>query len=149
MIRLRQATLADVGAIARIHIVARREAMPYLPELHREDETLAWVQGVLLPAQDVWVAELDGLVCGYIAVERSMIEALYVRPECQGRGIGSALLDHAMDRSGGMLELWTFQRNTRARAFYEARGFVAMEFTDGSGNEEREPDVRYGWRRQA
>jgi len=39
--------------------------------------------------------------------------------------------------------LWAFQRNQRARVFYEHRGFVAAEFTDGAGNEEREPDMRY------
>jgi hypothetical protein len=43
------------------------------------------------------------------------------------------------------LMLWTFQRNARARQFYEARGFVAAELTDGSRNEEREPDALYRW----
>jgi hypothetical protein len=41
--------------------------------------------------------------------------------------------------------LWTFERNHRARSFYEKRGCVAIEFTDGSRNEERTPDVRYQW----
>ncbi len=45
------------------------------------------------------------------------------------------------------MQLWTFQRNARARRFYEARGFVPVEATDGSRNEEKEPDVRYLWRR--
>ncbi len=43
------------------------------------------------------------------------------------------------------LQLWTFQKNTSARRFYEARGFVVIEETDGSTNEEREPDVLYRW----
>ena len=42
--------------------------------------------------------------------------------------------------------LWTFEGNHRARRFYEQRGFVAVEFTDGSRNEERTPDVRYQWK---
>jgi hypothetical protein len=33
-----------------------------------------------------------------------------------------------------------------ARRFYERHGFVAVEHTDGAGNEEREPDVRFLWR---
>ena len=41
--------------------------------------------------------------------------------------------------------LWTFQVNARARRFYERNGFVAVEFTEGSGNQERQPDVRYEW----
>jgi ribosomal protein S18 acetylase RimI-like enzyme len=43
------------------------------------------------------------------------------------------------------LQLWTFQVNTPACRFYERHGFVEAGRTDGSGNEEREPDVRYSW----
>jgi hypothetical protein len=43
------------------------------------------------------------------------------------------------------LTLWTFQRNARARRFYEERGFVASDFTEGSRNEESESDVLYAW----
>ena len=43
------------------------------------------------------------------------------------------------------LDLWVFQRNTVAIAFYERHGFRIAELTDGSGNEEREPDARMVW----
>ncbi|GHD97675.1 hypothetical protein GCM10010339_00960 [Streptomyces alanosinicus] len=52
----------------------------------------------------------------------------------------------AKERSPGGLSLWTFQVNKPAHRFYERHGFTAVESTDGSGNEEREPDVRYVWR---
>lgn len=149
MVKLRPATVADATAIARIHSDARRHAMPYLPELHSDDETEAWVRDIVLPAQDVVVAIIDTQVAGYIAVDGTTVEALYVDPAHQRRGVGSALLHHAMSESGGSLDLWTFQRNTGARRFYEAHGFHAVEFTDGGENEEREPDVRYAWTRQA
>ena len=42
-------------------------------------------------------------------------------------------------------QFWVFQQNERARRFYEAHGAVAVEFTDGEGNEEKTPDVRYRW----
>ena len=42
------------------------------------------------------------------------------------------------------LELWVFQRNTGAVAFYEAHGFAIVEATDGD-NEEQEPDFRMTW----
>ena len=41
------------------------------------------------------------------------------------------------------LQLWTFQVNDRARRFYERNGFTIAEMTDGAGNQEREPDIRY------
>jgi ribosomal protein S18 acetylase RimI-like enzyme len=53
-------------------------------------------------------------------------------------------------RSGeAALELWCFQANTYARRFYERHGFKAIRFTDGHDNEEKTPDVRYRWARDA
>jgi ribosomal protein S18 acetylase RimI-like enzyme len=149
MHRLRPATLADADAIAGIHAAARRAAMPWLSVLHTDDETRQWVAEVVLPGQDVRVAELDGEVVGYAAREGAELNALYVRPAGQRRGVGSALLGAAMAASPGERWLWTFQRNAGARRFYERHGFVAVALTDGAGNEEREPDVRYRWREPA
>jgi hypothetical protein len=36
--------------------------------------------------------------------------------------------------------------NVGARCFYERHGFTAVEMTDGAGNDERQPDVRYAWK---
>ncbi len=58
--------------------------------------------------------------------------------------MGSALLGEAK-RVNEKLELWVFQKNTEARKFYESQGFKLTEETDGSLNEEREPDARYVW----
>lgn len=49
------------------------------------------------------------------------------------------------EASRGELSLYTFQRNSAARAFYEGHGFVAEAYDDGSRNEEKEPDVLYRW----
>jgi len=68
----------------------------------------------------------------------------YVRPGWQRRRIGLALLTTAEALSPQRLELWTFQRNTNARAFDEAHGFRAVAYTDEC-NEENEPDVKYEW----
>lgn len=39
------------------------------------------------------------------------------------------------------------RKNTPAMRFYTRRGFCLVELSDGSGNEEREPDALYEWRR--
>ena len=52
----------------------------------------------------------------------------------------------AKERRPDGLELYTFQENAAARAFYEHHGFMAVWFGDGSANEEGQPDVRYAWR---
>lgn len=71
------------------------------------------------------------ILTGLIAFHDDWIEQLYVLPAAQGQGIGTALLGVAQ-RASARLQLWTFQRNARARQFYEARGFVLVEQTDGS-----------------
>lgn len=60
--------------------------------------------------------------------------------------LGDRFVALAKQRRPDGLQLWTFQVNGPARRFYERHGFAAVEETDGAGNEEREPDVRYVWR---
>ncbi len=142
---LRAATSADAPAIAELFLASRRAALPYLPELHTDAETHEWIASRLLTTHEVAVAEIDGRIAGFAALEAGMLGHLYVHPEHQGTGVGSELLAWAKTRRPDGLELWTFQRNEAARRFYERRGFREVELTDGSRNEEREPDVRYAW----
>jgi ribosomal protein S18 acetylase RimI-like enzyme len=142
---LRRARPEDAPAIAETHLSSRRHGLPYLPEVHTDAETHHWVAEVMLPQQEVWVAEIAGEVAGFAALHEGWLEHLYISPGHQGRGLGSALLDLAMSRNPGGLQLYAFQRNERARRFYEQRGFIAEWFGDGSDNEEGEPDVRYRW----
>ena len=105
----------------------------------------AWVADVLLPETESWIAEEGATAVGFIAIGDRSVEQLYVSPGWTGRGIGSSLVRLAQARRAVGLELWTFQVNEGARRFYERHGFRAVELTDGAGNEEREPDVRYVW----
>ena len=141
---LRSATDDDAPAIARVMRTAFRISLPFLPELHTEAEDLGFVATRMLPQKTVWVATLVDAVVGFIAFDEDWIDQLYIHPDHQGQGIGPVLLDKALE-AGTPKQLWAFQQNERARRFYEARGFVATEFTDGAGNEEKTPDVRYVW----
>lgn len=143
--RLRPAEPRDAHEIAEVHTRSRQEAMPWLPELHTDQETRAWVRDVVLPHQEVWVAERGGRVVGVAALHEDSLEQLYILPGFQGHGIGSALFARAQALRLHGFTFYVFQRNTRARTFYERRGCVAVEFGDGSGNEEGEPDVLYHW----
>ena len=81
----------------------------------------------------------------YCAFHDGWVEHLYVESAAQGRGLGSALLNQAMVGQSH-LRLWVFQ-NMPAIRFYTRRGFSLVELSDGSRNEEREPDALYEWRR--
>lgn len=143
---IRRAETADAPAVARIHIAARAEAMPWLAVVHSDAETFWWAEHVLLVEKEVWVAELDGAVAGFAAIAPGWLDQLYVDPDCQGIGIGRRLLDLAKERQPDELRLHVFARNARARRFYEVAGFVQIGEGDGLDNEEGEPDVLYRWR---
>lgn len=137
----------DAPVIAAIHLTSRQRAMPYLQRAHTDDETRNYFARVVGARPQVWwVVRHRGQVAAYMLIDGENLDHLYVSPRWQGRGFGSALLDRAKVLSPGRLVLWTFQRNERARAFYEARGFRSIKETDGE-NEESEPDVQYEWRK--
>jgi len=89
-----------------------------------------------------------GMPAGFLALEDGYVSCLYVASEHRSEGLGKLLLSHAKSKRSP-LSLWTFQANTRARAFYRREGFDEVRFTDGSENEEGLPDVEMIWRGEA
>jgi ribosomal protein S18 acetylase RimI-like enzyme len=91
------------------------------------------------PESSVVVAEDDGEVVGLVSYrvhaasagmsEYGEVEVIAVDPACRGRGVGRALLDHAVRelRDAGvpviMLETGGDEGHTPARALYESAGF--------------------------
>jgi len=143
---LRPAEPEDLPEVADLYLAVRAAAVPLMPPIVRTpDEVHAYVRGWDLGARDVWVAEEpDGLV-GFAAFTPTWLDSLYVRPDAQGRGVGTALLGLVLSLRPDGLGLWVFETNTPARRLYRRHGFVEVERTDGSGNEERAPDIRMEW----
>ncbi len=140
----RRAILHDAVTVARLFRAVRLAYLPFLPNLHTLEEDSWFFRNRVFTECEVWVAEKEA-IDGFIAFRAGWIDHLYVQPQCQRQGIGKALLARAM-QGGATLRLWVFQRNTDAIAFYLARGFREVERTDGSRNQEREPDVLMEWR---
>jgi GNAT superfamily N-acetyltransferase len=114
------------------------------------EEAAAPIAAGIRQHEEVWVAEADGRLLGFLGIEQStnlgapVLEKLYVDPAEQNRGVGSALLAKAKELRPGGLYLWVFQKNP-ARRLYERHGFELVELTDGAANMEREPDALYRW----
>lgn len=98
----------------------------------------------VLPVCRVLVATRAGQLLGMLALQTPWIRQFAVFPENQRRGVGTGLLRRARELSPDELRLFTFQRNTAARAFYEKHGFSAVAFGT-SPAPELEPDVEYRW----
>ena len=142
-VSLRLAGPADAAAIAEVHLASFADALAEL-RVHDDNEVRRRIRDELLPANRVMVAEHPlGFVVGYSAFSDGRLQQLFVDPAWQRRGIGGQLLRDVIAAEGDGFDLWTFQQNIRARSFYEAHGFVAVEFSNGSRNIERAPDVRY------
>lgn len=140
-------SLDDMDEAASLHRTSFDARLPWLAGLHTPAEDRAFFRGRLFESCEIWGAVEDGALLGFIAFRAGWVDQLYVAPDGQRQGTGSALLRLAQAASPTLL-LWTFQRNAGARCFYERHGFVAIEETDGRRNEEREPDVLYRWQRE-
>jgi GNAT superfamily N-acetyltransferase len=143
---LRQLELNDMDTAARVLRTAFDQALPWLAGLHTPEEDQWFFRERVFGRCEVWGAFDSAVMIGMLAFREDWIDQLYVLPKAQGRGVGRELLQVAQ-RSFDRLHLWTFQRNVRARRFYEARGFALVQETDGARNEEREPDALYLWTR--
>jgi GNAT superfamily N-acetyltransferase len=142
---LRRATSGDAAAVADVWLRSFTAALPDVGRAHTDDEVREWFRDVVVPERETWVADADGAVVGLMVLGPGEIEQLYLDPDWRGRGLGDRLIAVAKELFPSGLALWTFQVNHAAGRFYERHGFVAVECTDGQGNEEREPDVRYVW----
>jgi len=145
--QLRSATDSDTTAIATLHRRAIDHNLPWLPRLHTPEEDRAFFRGVVAD-QQVLVLERSDQVVGFTAWSDGWLNHLYVDPAHQRLRVGKTLLEAVItDREAAKtsFQLWTFQRNFAARRFYEVNGLTPVEFTAGTTNEEREPDIRYAW----
>jgi GNAT superfamily N-acetyltransferase len=144
VVTLRRAEPLDAVALADLYLRSFRWGLPTVTLAHDDADVHRWFREEVVPRKETWVA-VDEEPVGLLVLTATMVESLYVDPAHVGRGVGTLLLDQAKLRRPEGLELWAFQDNDRARRFYEHHGFVAVEFGDGSGNEEGAPDVRYRW----
>jgi GNAT superfamily N-acetyltransferase len=145
-VTIRRADDGDAGGLGDVWLASWRATFDFEPG-HPDDDVRRWLATELLPRNETWVAvDSEGVVVGLMALSDVMLEQLYVAPEWIGRSIGRRFVDLAKARRPAGLDLYCFQANGRARHFYEREGFQAIAFGDGTGNEERQPDIRYAWR---
>ena len=143
---IRPLRTTEIDEIALIWYRAGLDEYDYLPRFQAlgELEALNIFRNVILPENQLWVEENNAATRGFLALNNSYIDRLYVDPSHQRTGVGSRLLDHAKTIFPDGLQLHTHQQNVRARNFYEKHGFVAVKF-GVSPAPESVPDVEYHW----
>lgn len=119
---VRQANQSDIPAMHRVRLSVRENALSTPGRITESDYLSAL--GALGRS---WVVDADGeiaaLATGYSS---GSIWALFVHPDCEGRGYGSALHSTAVAWlwSLGHKRIWlTTGRGTRAERFYLSLGW--------------------------
>lgn len=118
-------------------IEAQLIGYPQLPPAH---ETLASLQGC---GEEVWLCEEDGELLGAVGLEHTsedelLIARLFVAPSAFRRGVGTALVRHALAQARGRrVRVGTAAANLPALALYERFGFRRV------GERDPAPGVTY------
>lgn len=118
---IRQYNDADFNAVLFAWENASELAHPFLTK-NFQDQVRKDIPELYLPNADTWVVELDGLVCGFIALLGNEVGAIFLLPEHHGKGLGKLMMDKALELHGD-LELEVFERNIVGRSFYKSYGF--------------------------
>lgn len=77
----------------------------------------------------ILTALIDKIPVGFISIwmPNRFIHHLYIDYYYQGKGIGTALLKAAIEKTGLPISLKCLENNTNAVSFYESKGFMAKE----------------------
>ncbi|MGI8888542.1 MAG: GNAT family N-acetyltransferase [Nocardioidaceae bacterium] len=138
-LEIRRATPADAETVALI-TVESYVADGFIAEHDSYIEELSDAENRLVKAE-VWVCAVDGVVAGAVAFcppgssyrelaaeGEGEFRMLAVQPRWRGRGVGRALVQRCLDRSGELgltdLVLCSLPEMTPAHALYQSMGFT-------------------------
>ncbi len=92
----------------------------YFKELNVHDTAAVYAAGTEALKQ-TYVYEDAGILKGFVRIQGSLLDKLFVEPAFQSKGIGAALLQFAVEH--GADHLWALEYNKRGIAFYQRHGF--------------------------
>jgi putative acetyltransferase len=119
--RIRPGIPADVPRALAIWRAAVDATHGFLtPEDRAEIDAMVAEQ--FLPNAPLWLAEDADGIQGFLVMDGTMIDALFVDPAMHGRGIGTALVAHALKLAPGAT-VEASEQAANALPFYLACGF--------------------------
>jgi ribosomal protein S18 acetylase RimI-like enzyme len=125
--RIRALQAVDLDGISRVHWRASRTAYRFMNWSYTEDEVRHWYNGKLEEWDWGQVVCAEDMIIAYLAASGAHIDQLFVDPDHQRAGLGSALLTAMLERRLRPATLYVFAENGPARAFYERFGFQPVD----------------------
>lgn len=125
---IRKARIDDLSRVAEIYVFNNR--VNYLPIFNDERYSFGELQVVSLIdnyfkkdeiIKDIYVFD-DGLIRGFLQVNKTELCKLYVDPFFQNNGVGSQLIKFVTEQLHAD-NLWALEKNVKAIAFYQRHGF--------------------------
>jgi putative acetyltransferase len=125
-LRLRRYVAADEDAAIELWQRSWQETYPQIDFAERVDWWRDRWRKELLPSARVMVAEMDGVLEGFVTVDpkTGYLDQIVVAPEFWGSNVATMLLDEAKRIAPAGIELLVNTDNARAIAFYEKHGFT-------------------------
>ncbi len=136
-IQIRDYDPGDWARLCVIHDAARKDELAFTVGVAAFRSLEETFEDKGLFDADLVVADRDGIVAGFAAFDETELTWLYVDPALSRRGVGRALLRHAMSRSNGTMQIDLLEGNIPAQALYASEGFVITDRRKGNliGNE--------------
>jgi acetyltransferase, GNAT family len=122
---IRQGVVDDLGRIAEIFVFNYRlNFYPIFQEdtFYFEELTVSnLIESFAKELDSIWVYD-DGVVKGFIQIQKQEVKRLFVEPVLQGKAIGTELLEYGIAEKDAN-HLWALEKNIKAIAFYKRHGF--------------------------
>ena len=122
---IRQAKINDLVRIAEIFVFNYR--LNFYPIF--QEDTFYFEELTVFNMVESFAKELDsicvyddGVVKGFIQIEKLEVKRLFVEPVLQGKAIGTELLEYGIAERDAN-HLWALEKNIKAIAFYKRHGF--------------------------
>ncbi|MBD6617391.1 GNAT family N-acetyltransferase [Komarekiella sp. 'clone 1'] len=145
VVKIRPYQLNDLEDTVQVWYQTWHQTFPYIQHPQSYVEWEARFHDELAVRANVWVAEVENRIVGFIVVmqEEQCLEQLFVDMAYQNQGIGSALLEKVKVICSQGFKLHTLQQNMQARAFYERHGCKISKLSTNTIN--GQPNVEYYW----
>ena len=137
---IRIATASDLSRRAEIYVFNNR--INYLPIFKDVEYSFKKLQVISISndyfgredvRKNIYVYD-DGIIKGFVQVDKTEIIKLYVDTFFQKEGIGSKLIQYVIDKHH-VDNLWVLEKNRKAITFYNRHGFFfegEMKFEEGT-----------------
>lgn len=131
---IRRARAADAAGLTAL-AVRSKSHWPYPADVVARFPAVLTMTPEVIAANEVWVAEHDGVVRGFCTLLHrgpvAILDDLWIEPDAMGRGLGRQLFAHAAARAlaaGATTLQW--DADPHAVGFYERMGGTRVGFVD-------------------